>query len=75
MNATCPVSSTMAPFTLANYAKYAKNEGYGIYVLHANYGKRMEAKERACGTCGSCHFRRRAFTALGKTDPIPYEGD
>lgn len=27
----------------------------------------------ACGTCGSCHFRREAFTAVGKTDPIPYE--
>ena len=72
MNATCLASGGMAPFTLANYAK---NKGYGIYVLHANYGKSTEAKERACGTCGSCHFQRRAFTALGKTDLLPYEGD
>jgi 7-cyano-7-deazaguanine synthase len=27
----------------------------------------------ACGTCGSCHFRKEAFAALGKNDPIPYE--
>jgi len=30
-------------------------------------------EEKACGTCGSCHFRRDAFTALGMTDPIPYK--
>jgi 7-cyano-7-deazaguanine synthase len=30
-------------------------------------------EEKACGTCGSCHFRREAFTALGMTDPIPYK--
>ena len=69
MNAICRVSGGMDPSTLAYYAK---NKGYGIYVLHANYGKRMEAKER---TCGSRHFRCRAFAALGKTDPIPYEED
>jgi 7-cyano-7-deazaguanine synthase len=32
-------------------------------------------EDRACGTCGSCHFRREAFAALGRRDPIPYEGD
>lgn len=31
-------------------------------------------EDRACGTCGSCHFRREAFAAIGRTDPIPYEG-
>jgi len=31
--------------------------------------------DRACGTCGSCHFRREAFAALGMRDPIPYEGE
>jgi 7-cyano-7-deazaguanine synthase len=30
-------------------------------------------EERACGTCGACHFRRSAFESLGLTDPIPYE--
>ena len=27
----------------------------------------------ACGTCGSCHFRREAFEAVGIKDPIKYE--
>lgn len=27
----------------------------------------------ACGTCGSCHFRRQAFAELGRKDPIEYE--
>jgi 7-cyano-7-deazaguanine synthase len=30
-------------------------------------------EEKACGTCGSCHFRKEAFAAVGKKDPIPYE--
>jgi 7-cyano-7-deazaguanine synthase len=29
---------------------------------------------KACGTCGSCHFRREAFAAIGRKDPIEYEG-
>jgi len=72
MKAACLVSGGMDSSTLAYYAK---NEGYGIYAFHANYGQRTGAKERACGACGSCHFRREAFAALGKKDPIPYEGD
>lgn len=28
----------------------------------------------ACGTCGSCHFRKEAFDAIGVRDPIEYEG-
>lgn len=30
-------------------------------------------EEKACGTCGSCHFRKEAFAAVGKRDPIEYE--
>jgi 7-cyano-7-deazaguanine synthase len=30
-------------------------------------------EDKACGTCGSCHFRKEAFAAVGKADPIPYE--
>ena len=30
-------------------------------------------EEKACGTCGSCHFRKEAFAATGKNDPIEYE--
>ena len=30
-------------------------------------------EDNACGTCGSCHFRKEAFAAVGRQDPIPYE--
>jgi 7-cyano-7-deazaguanine synthase len=30
-------------------------------------------KKKACGTCGSCHFRREAFAEIGLKDPIEYE--
>jgi len=30
-------------------------------------------EDAACGTCGSCHFRREAFATIGKKDPILYE--
>jgi 7-cyano-7-deazaguanine synthase len=29
--------------------------------------------QKACGTCGSCHFRREAFREVGIPDPIEYE--
>lgn len=29
-------------------------------------------EEKACGVCGSCHFRQKAFAELGLSDPIPY---
>jgi 7-cyano-7-deazaguanine synthase len=28
---------------------------------------------KACGTCGSCHFRKEAFAQVGIPDPIEYE--
>lgn len=30
-------------------------------------------EDKACGSCGSCHFRKEAFAAIGMNDPIPYE--
>ncbi len=30
-------------------------------------------EKKACGTCGSCHFRRDAFAETGLKDPIEYE--
>jgi len=30
-------------------------------------------KDKACGTCGSCHFRKEAFAHAGIPDPIEYE--
>jgi len=31
-------------------------------------------EKKACGICGSCHFRREAFAAIGMADPVEYEG-
>jgi 7-cyano-7-deazaguanine synthase len=30
-------------------------------------------EDQACGTCGACHFRKRAFAEIGMRDPIPYK--
>jgi 7-cyano-7-deazaguanine synthase len=43
----------------------------GVPYEHTWSCYRNEGK--ACGTCGSCHFRQEAFAALGMKDPIPYE--
>jgi 7-cyano-7-deazaguanine synthase len=43
----------------------------GVPYEHTWSCYRNEGK--ACGTCGSCHFRKEAFAALGIKDPIPYE--
>ncbi len=43
----------------------------GVPYEHTWSCYRNETK--ACGTCGSCHYRREAFAAIGVIDPIPYE--
>ena len=43
----------------------------GVPYEHTWSCYRNEGK--ACGTCGSCHFRKEAFAAIGKKDPIEYE--
>jgi 7-cyano-7-deazaguanine synthase len=43
----------------------------GVPYEHTWSCYRNDAK--ACGTCGSCHFRKEAFAAIGIKDPIPYE--
>jgi 7-cyano-7-deazaguanine synthase len=44
----------------------------GVPYEHTWSCYRNEGK--ACGTCGSCHFRKEAFAAIGRKDPIEYEG-
>lgn len=44
----------------------------GVPYEHTWSCYRNEGK--ACGTCGSCHFRKEAFDAVGIRDPIEYEG-
>jgi len=49
------------------------HEGLKLGVPYEHTWSCYRNEEKACGTCGSCHFRREAFAALGKRDPIMYE--
>jgi len=48
-------------------------EGLKLGVPYEHTWSCYRNGEKACGTCGSCHFRKEAFAAVGKRDPIEYE--
>jgi 7-cyano-7-deazaguanine synthase len=47
--------------------------GITLGVLYEHTWSCYRNEGKACGTCGSCHFRKEAFAALGRRDPIEYE--
>lgn len=47
-------------------------EGLRLHVPYEHTWSCYQDGEVACGTCGACHFRRSAFSAIGLRDPIPY---
>ncbi len=47
--------------------------GFELSVPYEHTWSCYRNEDAACGTCGSCHFRKEAFAALQKKDPIPYE--
>jgi 7-cyano-7-deazaguanine synthase len=49
-------------------------EGLTLGVPYENTWSCYRNETKACGTCGSCHFRKEAFLAVGRKDPIEYEG-
>jgi 7-cyano-7-deazaguanine synthase len=49
-------------------------EGLTLGVPYEHTWSCYRNEIKACGTCGSCHFRKEAFMAAGKKDPIDYEG-
>jgi 7-cyano-7-deazaguanine synthase len=49
-------------------------EGLRLAVPYEHTWSCYRNEERACGSCGSCHFRKEAFASVGKRDPIEYEG-
>jgi len=49
------------------------NVGMKLGVPYGHTWSCYRNEEKACGTCGSCHFRKEAFAAVGKQDPIAYE--
>jgi 7-cyano-7-deazaguanine synthase len=48
-------------------------EGMKLGVPYEDTWSCYRNEGKACGTCGSCHFRQEAFAAIGKPDPIEYE--
>lgn len=48
-------------------------EGIRLGVPYEHTWSCYRNEKKACGTCGSCHFRKEAFAALGRLDPIEYE--
>jgi 7-cyano-7-deazaguanine synthase len=48
--------------------------GIALGVPYEHTWSCYQNEKKACGTCGSCHFRKEAFAAIGITDPIEYEG-
>ncbi len=61
-----------APFINMTKTEILK-EGIRLGVPYEHTWSCYRNEEKACGTCGSCHFRNEAFKAVGKQDPIEYE--
>jgi len=62
-----------APFITMTKTDILK-EGVKLGVPYEHTWSCYRNEGRACGTCGSCHFRKEAFAAIGRQDPIEYEG-
>jgi 7-cyano-7-deazaguanine synthase len=48
-------------------------EGIRLGVPYEHTWSCYRNEGAACGSCGSCHFRKEAFAAVGIRDPIEYE--
>jgi 7-cyano-7-deazaguanine synthase len=48
-------------------------EGIRLGVPYEHTWSCYRNEGAACGTCGSCHFRKEAFEVVGIRDPIEYE--
>jgi 7-cyano-7-deazaguanine synthase len=48
------------------------NVGIKLGVPYEDTWSCYRNEGKACGTCGSCHFRKEAFAAVGIRDPIAY---
>jgi 7-cyano-7-deazaguanine synthase len=59
------------PFVRLNKVEILKI-GKNLNVPYEDTWSCYQDGDIACGVCGSCHFRKEAFEALGIEDPIPY---
>jgi len=48
-------------------------EGLNLGVPYEHTWSCYRNERKACGTCGSCHFRKEAFATVGRQDPLHYE--
>lgn len=62
----------VAPFIDKDKAEVVK-AGLEIEVPFELTWSCYEGKEKACGTCGTCRDRKRAFEMNGIKDPVEYE--
>ena len=62
-----------APFIHMTKADILR-EGIKLGVPYEHTWSCYKNEGKACGTCGSCHFRKEAFSEVGMKDPIEYEG-
>lgn len=62
----------VAPFVHLTKADVVK-KGLELHVPYELTWSCYEGHEKACGRCGTCIDRKRAFSLNGVTDPIPYE--
>ncbi len=65
--------SLFAPFISMTKTDILR-EGIALGVPYEHTWSCYRNEVKACGTCGSCHFRQEAFLAAGMKDPIEYEG-
>jgi len=63
--------SLKTPFVRMNKSEILKI-GMDLGVPYEDTWSCYQDGEKACGVCGSCHFRKEAFEAIGVEDPIPY---
>lgn len=63
----------VAPFIHMTKADILR-EGIKLGVPYEHTWSCYKNEGKACGTCGSCHFRKEAFFEIGRKDPIEYEG-
>jgi 7-cyano-7-deazaguanine synthase len=62
-----------APFIHMTKADILR-EGIKLGVPYEHTWSCYKNEGKACGSCGSCHFRKEAFFEVGRKDPIEYEG-
>lgn len=62
-----------APFIHMTKADILR-EGIKLGVPYEYTWSCYKNEGKACGSCGSCHFRKEAFFEVGRKDPIEYEG-